>query len=751
MLIRKLSDNFAEMNSGVPYLCWASDGDSTRRQIFDSLMRTRLSRSSDIYHIISKLRMIDMMVGELEETVDYDAKHLSKRFRNYFIGNNIMIGSSRLYAVDVKKILEASPYKPRHSVDELMNPKDKQNVSLATEFLIMFRDSVLDSDISSINFRLGNLAPILKEICHVIDGILCIYSYVTYGIEDQLKAVSKASHTLLMLYRKYLSVIPNVLYHDLQGTFQNIFFCAAKYKIHHPHFPLFLMLLGTDVLERFFGNMRLKLKSGFDNLDLIFCSRAMEEVDRILENHPTWVSSTGKVMRRLALDYSKTSNWDVTKLCLDGVDIKAAWESGRFHVENSPLFSNELDIVDLVTSKVTMLRPFGKRKIGVRPLKNASATNESNEVEDDDDGDEYEEDDENDDNDGDVETVDGAGDGNGDNDNDNNEAVQAEASEASSVIDYVQEPSQTKTSDCQICVDDTWFYKASVVRQTFNGTSSSNDRLKRVEGLSKFCNGTNSAAKNVDNIVMQNDPILYKSTLALVQKLMVGGKETKYIDGDALHDKNVSLVLQKLKLDLDGELYFATGETSGKEIKAIGEHCRMIQPQLVEGKLAFNKSLVFDLAVDMQQTSGSSSSGARASATKDESKKPCKICKKNIPLKRMRTHIGRHIIRREVPDDCNRCGWCGSTQCYPTTLVKTTKKAGIWHYKPSSKCEYQQFLHRKPAKANRDNPCSNWVEWCKVCGGELWKYNMPAHYAEKHSSHENYKIDQDEVRLMSIN
>ena len=343
MLIRKLSDSFAQKN-GAPYLCWASDGDPTRRQIFYSLMKTKLSSSSDIFHIISKVRLIDMMVGTLEETVDYDAKHLAKRFRNYLIGNTVMIGSSRLYPADIKKILEASPYKPRNSVDELMNPKDKQNVSLATEVLIMFRYAVFYGDLEPTNFRIGNLRPALTELCHVIDGVLSIYSYVDYGIEDQLKAISKASHTLLFLYRKYVKVVPNVMYHDLQGTFQNIFFCVAKYKVYHPHSPLFLMLLGTDVLERLFGNMRMKLKSGFDNLDIIYCSRAMEEVERIMESHPSWVSSMGKVMRRLALDYSKTSNWNVDKLCLHEVDIKAAWESGRRYVESSQLFEKEKDI-----------------------------------------------------------------------------------------------------------------------------------------------------------------------------------------------------------------------------------------------------------------------------------------------------------------------------------------------------------------------------------------------------------------------
>ena len=252
--------------------------------------------------------------------------------------------------------------------------------------------------------------------------------------------------------------------------------------------------------------------------------------------------------------------------------------------------------------------------------------------------------------------------------------VEITSAEAISMIDYIQEPSQSN-SDTQIIVDGTWHYKASIIRQLLN-------RLKRVEGLSKFCNGSKSTVKNIENIVMQSDPILYESTLALIHKLIVCGKETKYIDGDSLQDKNVTLVLRKMKLNLEGEHYFATGETTGKYIKTTGEHCRMIQPEVVDGKLAYNKSLVFDLAVDLQQgqDTGSSSSGSgRKKNDKDNDKLPCKICKKNVLQSRMHTHVGKHTLKKDIPADVNICGWCVSTQCYKTTLVNTSKK-GIIRY-----------------------------------------------------------------------
>ena len=85
----------------------------------------------------------------------------------------------------------------------------------------------------------------------IINGMLCLYAFFKDSIEDQLK-VSAAAHMLFALHREYNGkLFPNQLYHDLQSNF---FFCAAKYKIRHPDEPLYSILLGTDILERLFGN-----------------------------------------------------------------------------------------------------------------------------------------------------------------------------------------------------------------------------------------------------------------------------------------------------------------------------------------------------------------------------------------------------------------------------------------------------------------------------------------------------------------
>ena len=135
-LIEEYSQLFKEKN-GAPLLCWATDGDSTRRQIFNSLMNHTLSVDSNIYPVISSLKLIDLCVGANEETVDFDAKHLAKRFRNTVIAPQFHIDGTVLTKKDIPGILKLANNNS-HSFEQLVNPKDKQNVSLATDLLITF-------------------------------------------------------------------------------------------------------------------------------------------------------------------------------------------------------------------------------------------------------------------------------------------------------------------------------------------------------------------------------------------------------------------------------------------------------------------------------------------------------------------------------------------------------------------------------------------------------------------------------------
>ena len=107
-LIESLSEQHFRKN-GAPYLNYSTDGDATRRRIFDSLMSYKVQPESDIYGIVSKLRLMDQDVGKHEETVNFDPKHLCKRLRTYICGNNFKVGSFYNYKF-IKTLKAVGPY-----------------------------------------------------------------------------------------------------------------------------------------------------------------------------------------------------------------------------------------------------------------------------------------------------------------------------------------------------------------------------------------------------------------------------------------------------------------------------------------------------------------------------------------------------------------------------------------------------------------------------------------------------------------
>ena len=568
----------------------------------------------------------------------------------------------------------------------------------------------------------------LRHYSDVIDGILCLYAYVDNSIAEQLEKVSIAAFKLLCLYRRLNGkIIPSQLYHDLQCTFENAFFCAAKYKVHHPDMPLWLMLLGTDILERLFGNMRQKNKSGFDCLDMIYMSRAMAQVTRILDKHPDWVSSGSKLMTRLCLDYSKPSNWDTTKLTLADVDIPALWETGRHKCEIDFLGDKKCDFFDMRGNKVTLLKPNGKRKVGLTPLPgeiNEDEFNGGNVAED-----ETQE----------PVVLENASE---------KSEVQIQGEESapiSSIIDYVEAPSGKKY-DNQVQINGEYYFKASVVRQLFDTSSGSKDRLRRVQAMGRYHDEPDQKIW-LDNVVMIGDPVLVDNKITVILKITKSNKKLKTLNGDDLQQENVVLSVQEIDLSMRGEMYVWTGKVNGKPMTVEGSKCNMVQPSLVmvEGKscFGFDRSFITDLQLTMVEKLGEPVAKKRKRNDEPVVMKECHMCKKTCEWSKLRAHVGQHIVIGDVSGE-NVCGYCGST-CY-TSLERSSKCQNEWYYRPKSSCKNFWELSKKPTVSSDKNPCTNYVEHCKLCSECVWKYNMACHYASQHPDHEDVPV-LDEVEL----
>ena len=88
------------------FLCCGTDGDTTRRHIFDYLMH------SPIFHEIDNLKLMDMKVGQEDQTFDYDVKHICKKTRNCIISPKFQIGNIRITKGDLTEFLSLSNSAP---------------------------------------------------------------------------------------------------------------------------------------------------------------------------------------------------------------------------------------------------------------------------------------------------------------------------------------------------------------------------------------------------------------------------------------------------------------------------------------------------------------------------------------------------------------------------------------------------------------------------------------------------------------
>jgi hypothetical protein len=71
----------------------------------------------------------------------------------------------------------------------------------------------------------------------------------------------------------------------------------------------------------------------------------------------------------------------------------------------------------------------------------------------------------------------------------------------------------------------------------------------------------------------------------------------------------------------------------------------------------------------------------------DSFKVQCKLCPKKYVKKKMRNHIGYHIIHGDCSPNSHRCGYCGEIGCQ-ISLVVTSGCGKRVVYGPKSDCNY---------------------------------------------------------------
>ncbi|KAI0028022.1 hypothetical protein K488DRAFT_59754, partial [Vararia minispora EC-137] len=377
-LLQTVLDGIAAAKAlqGIRIVCYASDGASMRHKaLHDMTAKRQLSRESNIFPHLGHLPLLDLWVGDDDLTVDKDYKHVAfKRVRNAVLradGINVLgtLLTSEILCTHLRDEAQILDLK-EPTLAALFNVADKQDVNLA------YRLAFLIWELRRVpipNHREATYVQQRKAIALFADlwfDLMTPYICVTLSLSDQLLRLSAAAHMLLALYfheGAKSRFLPNPLFIDIMLMIKNTYFCVAKAKADNPGSAWFLIWMGTDSLESILGVVRTMVGND-SNADMLQLAQRLShsvEVTNVFAEHKEWdrgprrlqITALGLNMKPADnVDHISASSWR-GDTCVDGVNLGACWSKGHFEAEDSHSLVRES--LASLTTDATILAPFG--------------------------------------------------------------------------------------------------------------------------------------------------------------------------------------------------------------------------------------------------------------------------------------------------------------------------------------------------------------------------------------------------------
>ncbi|EDR03916.1 uncharacterized protein LACBIDRAFT_331070 [Laccaria bicolor S238N-H82] len=310
-----------------------------------------LSVTNPIYPTLSILTLFNLKCGVDALTLDFDWKHVLKRLRNMAVRlKGFNINGHSITAAVIKAHLLSTGMSPV-SADSLLVPNDKQDVLLMVKLL--YAISTLPPPTSADNPLVQSIRHTLQLLRHLYSNLLNAYLDTSLSLHQQLVHLSCVTHLVLTLYnRDKGDFIPVQSYFNLMAMIKNAYFCVAKAQCDNPSGKFFLILLGTDGLEKIFGKVQ-SMVGNDTNADVLQLANRIDGAVKcvnILELHPEW----GGEARRLGVGPlqgnadSISSKYDHTNLWswkgdvhVNQVVLVGCWNEGRRNAEHCLLESLE--------------------------------------------------------------------------------------------------------------------------------------------------------------------------------------------------------------------------------------------------------------------------------------------------------------------------------------------------------------------------------------------------------------------------
>ncbi|KAK6984670.1 hypothetical protein R3P38DRAFT_2806292 [Favolaschia claudopus] len=257
-LKRAIKNKSQQGNTTYRAVCFASDGEGRRgKALVMEFMNRELNPESPIHPLLSGLEFMNLLVGEDDITPDKDAKHVLKCLRNLTMrdagiktrGFSITLGL-------IKEHLRRDEFLNK-TIRAFLNPRDRQDE---------LPDPPHDSRPS---FSRGREA--LQIFGRLGYYLMMPYVNVDLDLSAQLTYLSAAAHLLMDLYAHdsaRTDFMPAQTYVNIMMMIKNAYFCVAKTKVDIPEGKFWLILLGTNRLETFYGLLRSAIGPD-SNVDLL--------------------------------------------------------------------------------------------------------------------------------------------------------------------------------------------------------------------------------------------------------------------------------------------------------------------------------------------------------------------------------------------------------------------------------------------------------------------------------------------------
>jgi len=154
------------------------------------------------------------------------------------------------------------------TADTLLAPTyDKQDVMLMIKLL--YAITTLPSVSTANRVLAQSTCDALQLVGRVYCHLLNAYLDTTLSLHQQLQHLSAAAHLILALYSQDKGdFIPVQTYFDVMSMAKNVYLCVAKAQRDNPTGRFFIILLGTDGLEKIFGKVQ-SMVGNDTNADLL--------------------------------------------------------------------------------------------------------------------------------------------------------------------------------------------------------------------------------------------------------------------------------------------------------------------------------------------------------------------------------------------------------------------------------------------------------------------------------------------------